>query len=169
MSSAPAKSIGSCCRQAGISSSLSTINTDSSRANGSQYWQDAEERFEVVDLIGEQDAEVIAERARQSSSGVAPIDHSAATPAAPLEVIRAEPDPPSAWTYDPLGFFLIHVERERGLLRLEHYGQDRRLLHTVEGESAAAVSQTAVRQGMVSLLAHAAYLGRELAKAEAAL
>jgi tetrahydromethanopterin S-methyltransferase subunit A len=127
------------------------------------------ERFAVVDLIGEQDAEVIAGRAQQAHRGRPTPDATLAPLDAAPEVIRAEPDAPSAWTYDPLGFFLVHVERERGLLRLEHYSQDRRLLQTLEGESAAAVSQTAVRLGLVSLLAHAAYLGRELAKAEAAM
>jgi tetrahydromethanopterin S-methyltransferase subunit A len=85
------------------------------------------------------------------------------------EVIRAELDPPGAWMYDPLGFFLVHPDHERHLLVLEHYGQDRQLLHRIEGDTAAALSQTAVRLGLLSRLDHAAYLGRELAKAEAAL
>jgi tetrahydromethanopterin S-methyltransferase subunit A len=84
-------------------------------------------------------------------------------------VIRAEPDASSAWTYDPRGFFLIQLDRERRLLLLEHYDQERRLLHRLEGETAAALSQTAIRLGLLSELTHAAYLGRELAKAEAAL
>jgi tetrahydromethanopterin S-methyltransferase subunit A len=128
-------------------------------------------RFEVIDLIGEQNVERVLERARACLDGPPPATHdiSVGSAAEELEVIRAEIDAPSAWTYDPLGFFLIHVDRERQLLILEHYGQDRRLLHLVEGETAAAVSQTAVRSGLVSELSHAAYLGRELAKAEAAL
>ena len=83
--------------------------------------------------------------------------------------IPAEPDRPGAWTYDRLGFFLIRVDRERRLLLLEHYGQDRRLLHRLHGGSAAALAQTAVRLGLLGELSHAAYLGRELAKAETAL
>ena len=135
------------------------------------------ERFEVVDLIGEQDAEKIVERAAAAavspeSSVLSPesADNSAlSTQHSALRTLRAEPDPPSAWTYDPAGFFLIHLDRQRGLLLLEHYSQDRRLLHRLEGETAAALSQTAIRLGLVTLLQHAAYLGRELAKAEAAL
>jgi tetrahydromethanopterin S-methyltransferase subunit A len=130
-------------------------------------------RFEVVDLIGEVDPERILERARAC---VAPgAFEQAEEPASESlvegrpAVIRAETDPRGAWTYDPLGFFLVQVDRQRRVLLLEHYAQDRRLLHRLEGDTAAALSQTAVRLGLLSELAHAAYLGRELAKAEAAL
>lgn len=144
-----------------------------------------QQRIEVIDLIGEQDVGRILERARpcgqtmdpSAGSGLAgrrTKDGDCEAEAAPLDsgelkVSKAEVDPPSAWKYDPLGFFLIRVDRQRQLLQLEHYGQDRRLLQRLEGETATALSQTVVRLGLVSILAHAAYLGRELAKAEAAL
>ncbi len=63
----------------------------------------------------------------------------------------------------------MRIDRQRRRLLLDHYDQDRRLLHRLEGESAAALAQTVVRFGLVSELSHAAYLGRELARAEAAL
>jgi tetrahydromethanopterin S-methyltransferase subunit A len=128
------------------------------------------ERVQVIDLIGEQDVERILEEARAHPSGRARL---AAPPnsavAEPPKAIQAERDPSTAWNFDPLGFFLIQVHRERGLLLLEHYDRDRRLRHRLEGSSAAALSQTAIRLGLVSVLAHAAYLGRELAFAETAL
>lgn len=86
-----------------------------------------------------------------------------------VEAIVAERDPPSAWVYDPVGFFLVFVDRERRRLRLEQYGQDRRLVRVIEGRNAEELCHTVVRIGQVTLLAHAAYLGRELARAEAAL
>lgn len=128
------------------------------------------ERFLVIDLIGEQDVERILAAARacpsDSAGLVEPLNPAGA---GRPEVVLAEVDPSTAWTFDPLGFFLIQVHRERGVLLLEHYDQDRRLRHRLEGSSAAALSQTAVRLGLVSVLAHAAYLGRELAFAETAL
>ena len=134
-------------------------------------------RFAVVDLIGEQDLETILARAagvggRGSRVGEPPAQSTGPQPLTPdprLLTIRATPDPPGSWTYDPAGFFLIHVDREGGRLLLEHYDQDRHLRHRLEGAAAGALAQTAVRMGLVSLLVHAAYLGRELAKAEAAL
>jgi tetrahydromethanopterin S-methyltransferase subunit A len=134
---------------------------------------DFQRRFEVIDLIGEQDPERILDRARAhlSPSSAADSGGAAREPSSPEtpEVIRAEADPASAWIYDPRGFFLIQVDRPRRLLLLEYYDQDRRLLHRLEGETATALSQTAIRLGLVGELSHAAYLGRELAKAEAAL
>lgn len=128
------------------------------------------ERFTVVDLIGETDPEHIIARARaelaRPSSAAAPPEE--ARPDAP-PVIRATPSAPAEWVYDPLGFFLIQVDRGRRLLYVEHYDQDRRLRHRLEGDSARALADTIIRLGLVSELTHAAYLGRELAKAEAAL
>jgi tetrahydromethanopterin S-methyltransferase subunit A len=134
---------------------------------------DFQRRFAVIDLIGEQDPERILERAKACLGPPSPVEPGAAErePASPAvpEVIRAEADPSSAWTYDPRGFFLIQADRPRRLLLIEHYDRDRHLLHRLEGETAAALSQTAIRLGLVGELSHAAYLGRELAKAEAAL
>jgi tetrahydromethanopterin S-methyltransferase subunit A len=131
-----------------------------------------QQRFEVIDLIGEQDPERILAQARASLEPARPEREPAPPPAesaGEAPSIAAEPDRPGAWVYDRLGFFLLRVDRERRLLLLEHYGQDRRLLHRLHGDSAAALAQTAVRLGLLGELSHAAYLGRELAKAEAAL
>src|SRR5436190_20550374 len=82
-------------------------------------------RFEVVDLIGEQDPERILERARAGLGPRSPAEPGGAAMEPPSpetpKVIRAEADPASAWTYDPRGFFLIQVDRPRRLLLLEHY------------------------------------------------
>jgi tetrahydromethanopterin S-methyltransferase subunit A len=43
------------------------------------------------------------------------------------------------------------------------------LAHVIEGRQAALIASTIVERGFVTQLDHAAYLGRELAKAEAAL
>ena len=43
------------------------------------------------------------------------------------------------------------------------------MAHVIEGRQAALIAATAVERGFVTQLDHAAYLGRELAKAEAAL
>ena len=99
-------------------------------------------------------------------------DDSAVVPAtheAVVERVTATRDPVSTWSYDPVGYFLVLVDRARRLLRLEQYTPGHRLLRVIEGRRAEEISHTVVRLGQVTLLAHAAYLGRELAKAEAAL
>jgi tetrahydromethanopterin S-methyltransferase subunit A len=55
------------------------------------------------------------------------------------------------------------------LLSLEHYTNDGWLGALVEGHTAAELYTPAVERGLVSRLDHAAYLGRELARAEHAL
>jgi tetrahydromethanopterin S-methyltransferase subunit A len=70
---------------------------------------------------------------------------------------------------DPLGLFLVGVRHEAREIVVDHYTADRRYAGTVTGTSAEAICHTLVREGLISELSHAAYLGREVAKAEEAL
>jgi tetrahydromethanopterin S-methyltransferase subunit A len=54
-------------------------------------------------------------------------------------------------------------------LLVEHYSNDGSLQHIIKGEDAASISSTLINMGLVSQLDHAAYLGRELARAEMSL
>lgn len=75
----------------------------------------------------------------------------------------------STWVHDPEGFFLVLLDREAGLLVCEHYTQDGALNEVIKGARAGDIANTAIGRGLLSRLDHAAYLGRELAKAETAL
>jgi tetrahydromethanopterin S-methyltransferase subunit A len=55
------------------------------------------------------------------------------------------------------------------MLSVEHYAYDNTLLRHIEGANARALYLTIIQNGWVSELSHAAYLGKELAKAELAL
>ena len=129
-------------------------------------------RIAVVDMIGVVDATVITERARALAAQ--PPADTVATPetggrADEAEIVIARRDPASAWEYDPVGYFLVFVDRARRLVQVEHRARDHRLRTVFEGSRAEELCHTIVRRGDVTLLAHAAYLGRELAKAEMAL
>ena len=76
---------------------------------------------------------------------------------------------PQQVSLDPAGYFVIHLDRVRRLLILEHYRTDGVLDAVIEGEEAAELCFPAIEKGLVSQLDHAAYLGRELAPAEQAL
>jgi tetrahydromethanopterin S-methyltransferase subunit A len=52
---------------------------------------------------------------------------------------------------------------------VEHYTNDGVVDVTIEGASPSAVYSAAIEKGLVSRLDHAAYLGRELARAERSL
>lgn len=70
---------------------------------------------------------------------------------------------------DPAGFFVIHVDDSRGNIVIEHYSYQRELLNKLTGESAKDLNNALIERELVTDLRHAAYLGRELMKAELAL
>ncbi len=132
------------------------------------------ERVRVVDMIGELDVPTILARADVEQRAPASPALSAAHPtgiAAPVAVerVQATRDPASAWVYDPTGYFLVFVDRPGQRLRVEQYTPEHVLVRVIDGAGADELCHTIVRLEHVSLLAHAAYLGRELARAETAL
>jgi tetrahydromethanopterin S-methyltransferase subunit A len=70
---------------------------------------------------------------------------------------------------DPSGFLVILVDRENAQLLVEHYNPEGALLHRFAGPDAESLCVALVDWTIVTRLEHAAYLGRELAKAEFAL
>ena len=76
---------------------------------------------------------------------------------------------PERMTLDPAGWFVIDPDRRAGFLIVEHYTNAGVLDAVIEAEGAAAAYSTAIARGLVTRLDHAAYLGKELARAEAAL
>ena len=72
-------------------------------------------------------------------------------------------------TPDPAGYFLILVDRRRRELCLEHYANSGVMDAIVTGRTAAELYTAAIDRQLVSRLDHAAYLGRELARAGEAL
>ncbi len=95
-----------------------------------------------------------------------------------VEMVNAEKN--KVFTHDPKGFFVILVNRESREIVVEHYENVKkedvdleavsgRLALVVKGTDAEAIGQTLIREGCLSRLEHANYLGRELQKAEMAL
>ena len=124
------------------------------------------EVVEVVDLIGETTAgKVIAGAERCASRNPGPALSFAASPIlAPVPGYL-----PARMVSDPAGYFVIYVDRGRGMLSLEHYLNDGLLDEVIEGATAAELYTPAIDRGLISRLDHAAYLGRELARAEESL
>jgi tetrahydromethanopterin S-methyltransferase subunit A len=78
-------------------------------------------------------------------------------------------EPSHAVKLDKAGYFVISPLRGKGSITVEHYAYDNTLLRTIEGTTARAICATLLANGWVTELSHAAYLGRELAKAELSL
>jgi tetrahydromethanopterin S-methyltransferase subunit A len=135
-------------------------------------------RITLVDEIGTQDVDRITSLVAARLAQATQQDASAPAILAPSDVSlrRAGPKVVAAraqerreWVHDPEGFFVVLVDREAGDIVCEHYAKDGVHDETIRGLRATDVANTAVRRGLLSRLDHAAYLGRELAKAESAL
>ncbi len=127
-----------------------------------------------VDLIGCEDAALVRSQLQQC------IDHypgpyeasdtpEVASQSQSVYEVSAAYDPYRDWVRDPAGFFVVTIERESHRLKCEHYTNGNVLHAVIRGGSAAELLFTIVQYELVSRLDHAAYLGRELQKAELAL
>ncbi len=121
---------------------------------------------EVINLVGVSDFETIRETVRSRAARNP-------GPTAPFASSRViEPvagSVPARMVSDPAGYFVIFPDRVRPLMSLEHYANNGVLTTVIEGRTAAELYMTAIDRDLVSRLDHAAYLGRELARAEHAL
>jgi tetrahydromethanopterin S-methyltransferase subunit A len=132
------------------------------------------EQIEVINLVGVTDRDSILAAVRDCPSKPLPAFPTASAKStrcsdalAAVEHIRAKA--PKRLRLDRAGFFIVLPQPQKGLIVCEHYENSGRLAHVIEGRQAALIAATAVQRGLVTQLDHAAYLGRELAKAEAAL
>src|SRR5207249_6673068 len=71
--------------------------------------------------------------------------------------------------HDPAGFFVVLIDRADARLLVEHYTADGALGHRLAGADAESLCAALIEWQLLTRLDHAAYMGRELAKAEAAL
>jgi len=129
-----------------------------------------QQQVELVPRVGEMDVETILSTARQLEArnpgpwgGGVVVRHPFPEP------LLATPNKMGDIKLDPLGLFLVGIRRQTGEIVVDRYSADRRYLGAISGANAEAICHTLVREGFVSELSHAAYLGREVAKAEEAL
>jgi tetrahydromethanopterin S-methyltransferase subunit A len=130
------------------------------------------EQIELVNMIGVTAVDKIVDAAREaakkpktalSSRTLSNSDKFAS------RVGRLHARAPKTLRLDEAGFFVVLPQAATGLIICEHYENNGRLAHVIEGRQGAIVAATVIEQGLLTQLDHAAYLGRELAKAEIAL
>jgi len=76
---------------------------------------------------------------------------------------------PGKLVLDPAGYFVVYPDRIHQRLVLEHYSNKGVLDRMFSADTATALYTSVVDAKLISRLDHAAYLGRELARAEHAL
>lgn len=123
-------------------------------------------RVQVVDLIGTREpGPILAAAASCAARDPGP----APAPPGGLAVPVQRAAPAGRAVADPAGYLVIHADARRQLLVIEHYRNDGLLTTVTEAATAADGYVSVLGAGLASRLDHAAYLGRELARAEHAL
>ena len=130
------------------------------------------EQIELVNLIGVTAISKIVEAAHEAAKKPTAII-SSQVPRDSGEIAsrveRSQARAPKTLRLDKAGFFIVLPQPATGRIICEHYENSGRLAHVIEGREGAAIAATAIEKGLLTQLDHAAYLGRELAKAEIAL
>jgi tetrahydromethanopterin S-methyltransferase subunit A len=127
-------------------------------------------QVEPVDMIGCTDVSAIQLRVTELARAAAAKPRPAAGPATgiaapePTERVNATGTDPQRIKLDPAGYFVINIVGDT--LVVEHFDYREKLIRVIEGRDARSIYLTLVRNGWVSKLDHAAYLGKELARAE---
>lgn len=124
-------------------------------------------QVQVVDLIGTTDIEAIAEQLAQVAANDPGPAADMFTDTAQVSIQQAAE--PTRLVSDPAGYLVLYPDRRRRRLVLEHYANNGVLTRVIEGTTPTALYGTVIAEGLVSRLDHAAYLGRELTRAETAL
>ena len=133
------------------------------------------QQVQVIDLIGCESLDEIADQIATLARSAAPAcscgtcsDTPASVAISTVATITAT-ESGEAVIMDKAGYFVVVPLSDRQMINVEHYGYDETLLNVIEGSNARALYQTIIANQWVSELSHAAYLGKELAKAELAL
>ncbi len=129
------------------------------------------QQVRVVDMIGcEEEGRIIKELKALSQNLGSPCSCEGSTapttrvliPEAPVvhaeQLAKAE--------MDKAGYFVILPQPDKQIIVVEHYSYDNTLQRVIDGKDAQSIYLTIVANGWVTQLSHAAYLGKELVKAE---
>ena len=132
------------------------------------------EQVQVIDMIGYESVEEISARIEELAQLESPVctcsecGGQAPVAISTVPTIGAS-EPSETVRMDKAGYFVILPLTEKGIISVEHYSYDNTLLRVIEGKNARTLYQTILKEGWVTELSHAAYLGKELAKAELSL
>lgn len=131
-------------------------------------------QVEIVDLIGEKDIDTILTNVfavHEKNPGVftAPPIPTSTHGSKTVENITCWYRESLDYKEDPTGFFVIQIDAQTRKILVEHYSREFELLRILHGKNALEIYSTIVRNGWINLIQHAAYLGRELGKAELAI
>src|SRR5438445_12048526 len=131
-------------------------------------------QVEILDWTGEEDLQVLQERVKSLSDrnpGVFMMgQRETGLARRQEEFVSIRPGGQrEPLLYDPKGYVVITIEPEQKEILLRHYLPDHTPAHEMRGRGATSMLLGLLREGLVTQLSHAGYLGEELAKAQTAL
>ncbi len=131
------------------------------------------QQVEVLDWSGEEDLEALKENISGLSArspGIFKGEVGAAGLTRGEQFVSIRPGGQrEPLLYDPKGYFVISLDREKEEIVLRHYLPDHTPAHEMRGRGATSMLLGLLREELVTQLSHAGYLGEELAKAQTAL
>jgi len=130
-------------------------------------------QVEILDWTGEEDLQVLQERVKSLSDRNPGVFATGQRETGRKQQEEFESIRPGGQRepllYDPKGYFVITIEPEQKEILLRHYLPDHTPAHEMRGRGATSMLLGLLRDGLVTQLSHAGYLGEELAKAQTAL
>ena len=126
-------------------------------------------QVKLIDMIGCEDIETITTKINEFLKEKTPASLQAGFFSEASIVPKIQAEQPNKLKMDEAGYFVIIPWQENKTIIVEHYTYNNRLLHTIEGKDAVSIYSTIIANTWLTELNHAAYLGRELTKAELSL
>jgi tetrahydromethanopterin S-methyltransferase subunit A len=83
-----------------------------------------------------------------------------------VPTVKAKKYSKSSIKLDKGGYFVILPQKDKATILVEHYSYDNRLIRKIEGKNSRDIYLTIISNNWVTDLGHAAYLGKELSRAE---
>lgn len=123
-------------------------------------------QVELVSMIGEENPEIVESSVRACAERN-PGDYPYPFKGMPVERIQAPEN--TRLTLDNAGYFVVYPDTRGKRLVVEHFTNQGVLNCVLEGYSTGALYSAAIERNLLTRLDHAAYLGRELARAEHSL
>jgi tetrahydromethanopterin S-methyltransferase subunit A len=160
----------------GIDENMRVINSPGRRPILKNVTKEEVEVFRkqiyVVDMIGCEDEAKIVEKIKEVSQNLSAFNIKDQTENNLVKILTppiVQAKEPVKIKMDKAGYFVIIPQPEKRVIVVEHYSYDNKLLRIIEGKDARSLYHTIIENGWVTELSHAAYLGKELAKAELSL
>ncbi len=83
-----------------------------------------------------------------------------------ISTVKANKYSKSSIKLDKAGYFVILPQKKKAAILVEHYSYDNKLIRKIEGNDSRDIYLTIINNKWVTDLGHAAYLGKELSRAE---